>query len=226
MHSSIAPVGEFGEILNHAYESRPHPSYAAAYENKNIASLREWGIKDVNNAFWHIPNLYPYELVKPDILYTLLLGMLEYLIKWVMGFLTCVRRTTDFDYIWSRFPPYPGFTRPNKAYRSFSHWKGKEITNLLRMIVAVCKAALDRTSGVGPITTQHKVHIPKAILCVRYLTDLIALAQYRVHTLGSIKAMQDYLSHVPNHKDVFLRLRATKAAKNAIREPSKDMRSE
>ena len=224
--SCIAPVGEFGEIPNQAYNFRSHPSYAAAYENKNVASLREWEVKDVNNAFWHIPNLYPHELVKPDILHTLLLGMLEHLMKWVMEFLSYVGRTTTFDYIWSRLPPYPGFTRPNKAYRSVSQCQGKEMRNRLRVILAVFTAALDQTSDVVPIATQYKVHIPKAILCVRYLTDFIALAQYRVHTLGSIKSIQDYLSDFHKHKDVFLRFRATKAAKNSAREASKDMRSE
>ena len=203
-----------------------HPSYAAAYENKNVASLREWGVKDVNNAFWHIPNLYPHELVKPDIIHTLLLGMLEHLMKWVMEFLSYVGRTTTFDYMWSRLPPYPGFTRPNKAYRSVSQWQGKEMRNLLRVILAVFTAALDRTSDVVPMATQHKMHIPKAILCVPYLLDFIALAQYRVHTLGSIKSIRDYLSDFHKDKDVFLCFRTTKAAKNAAREASKDMRSE
>ena len=68
-------MGEFVEIPNQAYDFRPHPSYTAPYENKKVASLREWGVKDVNNAFRHIPNLYLHELVKPDILHTLLLGM-------------------------------------------------------------------------------------------------------------------------------------------------------
>ena len=38
--------------------------------------------------------------------------------------------------------------------------------------------------------------------------------------------MRDYLSDFHKHKDVFLCFRATKAAKNAEREASKDMRSE
>ena len=95
--SCIAPVGKFGEIPNQAYDFHPHCSYAAAYENKNIASLREWGVQDINNAFWQIHNLYPQELVKLDILHTLLLGMLEHLMKWVMEFLSYVGRMTTFD---------------------------------------------------------------------------------------------------------------------------------
>ena len=98
--------------------------------------------------------------------------------------------------------------------------------NLFHVILAVFAATLDWTPDVVPIATQHKVHISKAILCVCYLTDFIALAQYRVHTLGSIKSMRNYLSDFHKHKDVFLRFRATKSAKNAAREASKDMRSE
>ena len=98
--------------------------------------------------------------------------------------------------------------------------------NLLRVILVVFTAALDRTSDVVPIATQHKVHIPKAILCVHCVRDFIALAQYRVHTLGSIKSMRNYLSDFHKRKYVFLRFWATKAAKNAAREASKDMRLE
>ena len=43
--SCIAPVGECSEIPNQAYDFRLHPSYAAAYENKSVASLREWGVR-------------------------------------------------------------------------------------------------------------------------------------------------------------------------------------
>ena len=43
--SCITPVGKFREIPNQAYDFRPHPSYAAAYQNKNVASLREWGLR-------------------------------------------------------------------------------------------------------------------------------------------------------------------------------------
>ena len=38
--------------------------------------------------------------------------------------------------------------------------------------------------------------------------------------------MRDYLSDFHKHKDVFLHFRATKAAKNAVREASKDMQLE
>ncbi|KAF8456960.1 hypothetical protein BGX38DRAFT_1327137, partial [Terfezia claveryi] len=56
-----------------------------------------------------------------------LLGMLTHLMKWIQEFLDHVGRLKTFDQIWSRLPPFPGFTRPNKAYRSVSQWQGKEM---------------------------------------------------------------------------------------------------
>ncbi|KAF8425424.1 hypothetical protein BGX38DRAFT_1083788, partial [Terfezia claveryi] len=45
----------------------------------------------------------------------------------------------------------------------------------------------------------------KAILCVRYLTDFILIAQYKVHTPGTIQSIRDYLEDFHKYKEVFLR---------------------
>ncbi|KAF8433158.1 hypothetical protein BGX38DRAFT_1071156, partial [Terfezia claveryi] len=54
----------------------------------------------------------------------------------------------------------------------------------------------------------------KAILCIRYLTDFILIAQYKVYTPGTIQSMRDYLKDFHKHKEVFLRFRATNAYYN------------
>jgi len=79
----------------------------------------------VNNALWHIPHCEPHEIVRPDTLHTLLLRILIHLMKWVQEFLEYVGLMTTFNHMWSRLPPFPGFTRPNKAYRSVTQWQGK-----------------------------------------------------------------------------------------------------
>ncbi|KAF8415574.1 hypothetical protein BGX38DRAFT_1074797, partial [Terfezia claveryi] len=144
------------------------------------------------------PNLEPHTLVRGDTLHTLYLGMLKHLMKWIQEFLDHIGRLTVFDHIWSRLPPFPGFTRPNKAYRSVSQWQGKEMRNLLRVLLAVFAAAL---------TSCHK-----AILCVRYITDFILIAQYKVHTPGTIQSMKDYLEDFHKYKELFLRFRASNGA--------------
>ncbi|KAF8444341.1 hypothetical protein BGX38DRAFT_1143717 [Terfezia claveryi] len=89
------------------------------------------------------------------------------------------------DYIRSymvAIAPFPGFTRPNKAYRAVTQWQGKEMRNLLRVLLAIFTAALSRRTDAPAIATRHKASCHKAILCVRYLTDFILIAQYTVHT--------------------------------------------
>jgi len=96
--------------------------------------------------------------------------------KWVQEFLEYVGRMTIFDHIWSRLPPFPGFTRPNKAYRSVTQWQGKEMRNLLWILLGVFTAALSRTTDADPIAPRHKPLCHKAILCVRYITEYILIS--------------------------------------------------
>ncbi|KAF8430232.1 hypothetical protein EV426DRAFT_10373 [Tirmania nivea] len=119
--------------------------------------------KNINNALWHIPHCEPHAIVRADTFHTLLNGMLTHLMKWIQEFLSHVGRLTIFDYLWSRLPPFSGFTRLNKAYRSVSQWQGKEMRNLLRVLLAVFTAALSRTSDAPAIATRHKVSCHKAI---------------------------------------------------------------
>lgn len=51
--------------------------------------------------------------------------------QWIQEFLDHVGRLTVFNHIWSRLPPFLGFTRPNKAYPSVFQWQGKEMRNVL-----------------------------------------------------------------------------------------------
>lgn len=221
----IASVNELGELTNEPYAPRPHREYAIAYQKSDLASLRLSGVKNINNALWHFTNYQPQDLVKPDTLHTLLLGLLVHLMKWIMDFLNFVGRTTTFDYLWSRLPPYPGFTAPNKAYRSVSQWQGKEMRNLLRVVLGVFAASLSRTTDLQSLSPHHKQLAHKAILCVRYLTDFVRIAQYKVHTPGSIQSMNDYLADFHKYKEVFLRFRAPKAVKRAVRVATRDLRS-
>jgi hypothetical protein len=163
----IAPPDEFGQLPNAPYPTRPHPSYAAAYQHSDVKKLASDGIKNINNALWHIPNLEPHEIVRADILHTLLLGLLVHMMSWVQEFLSFVGRLTVFDHIWSRLPPFPEFTILNKAYRSVTQWQGKEMRNLLRVLLAVFTASLSRTTDAPTIAARHKGICRQATLCVR-----------------------------------------------------------
>jgi len=159
-------------------------------------------------------------------LHPLLLGILIDLMKWVQEFLAYVGRMTTFDHKCSRQPHFPGFTRPNKAYRSVTQWQGKEMRNLPRVLLGVFTAALSRTTDADPIAARHKPLCHKAILRVRYITDYILIAQYQVPTHGSIQSMKDYREDFHKHKEVFLHFRETKSVKSAAKQTSKGLREE
>ncbi|KAF8418455.1 hypothetical protein BGX38DRAFT_1147505 [Terfezia claveryi] len=112
----IAPPNKFGDLPDMPHNPRQYSRYATAYRKSNQAVLQTDGVKQINNALWHVLNLEPHTLVRGDTLYTLYLGMLKHLMKWIQEFLDHVGCLTVFDYIWSRLPLFPGFTRPNKGY--------------------------------------------------------------------------------------------------------------
>ena len=97
---------------------------------------------------------------------------------------------------------------------------------ILGVLLSVFTASLGRTSDIKPLTSHHKDLAHTAILCVRYITDFILLAQYKVHTSGSIQSMRDYLEDFHKYKEVFLRFRAIKGTKSEVREVARELRSE
>ena len=213
----IAPTDDFGHLPDTPFPPRPHAIYAAAYRRSDAISLRQAGVKNINNALWHLRNFKPYQIVKPDTLHTLYLGMLEHLMKWVFEFLTLVGRANTFHHLWSRLPPFSCLARSSKAYRSVSQWQGKEMRNLLCVLLAGSPPTLSRTCTLQPLPTRHTSLMPKAILYVRYMMDFMQMAQYKIHTPGSIQSMIDYLADFYKNKTVFLRFRAIKAIKSALR---------
>ncbi|KAF8431879.1 hypothetical protein BGX38DRAFT_1227804, partial [Terfezia claveryi] len=167
----IAPPNEFGDLPDTPYDTQQHSWYATAYYKSNLQVLESEGVKRINNALWHISNCEPHTLVRMDTLHTILLGMLTHLMKWIQEFLDHIRTSYMFNHIWSR---------------SVSQWQSKEMHNLLWVLLAVFTATLSRRSDTLAIETRHKASYHKAILCVRYLTDFILIAQYKLHPSRTI----------------------------------------
>jgi len=98
--------------------------------------------------------------------------------------------------------------------------------NLLRVLLGVFTATLSQTTDADPIASRHNPLCHKAILCIRYIIDYILIAQYQVHTSGTIQSMKDYLEDFHKHKEVSLRFRGTKSVKNAPKQASKGLHEE
>jgi len=58
----IAPPDEFGELPDAPYDTRLHPRYDTAYHNSDVEQLESDGVKNVNNALWHILHCEPHEM--------------------------------------------------------------------------------------------------------------------------------------------------------------------
>ena len=219
----IASTDEFVELSETPHETRPHSRYDFAYPTSDIKHLESDVFKNSNNSLFHILNCLPSELVRPDALHTLLLGMLVHLMKWVQEVLYYIGRINAFDSVWSRLVPYLGCNRTNNSYCSGTQWQDKGLLNLLLVLLVVFTAALSRISEVDAIPARYKTLCQRAVLCVRYISDFILIAPYQLDTTGTIESMQDYLTEFHKHKDVFLPFRGNMSRNTAAKEAARDM---
>ena len=104
------------------YPPRSHTNYAVAYGESEVMCLNVYGVKNIQNALWSIPDLNPPDLIRADILHNVLLEVFDYMMDWIQGFLEHHDRINAFDHVCRRLPPYHGFTVPSKACRMITQW--------------------------------------------------------------------------------------------------------
>ena len=94
------------------------------------------------------------------------LGIVEYLMDWIEGFLTVHNRLNAFDDIWAQMPAYPRNHVPQTPYRSLSLVREKEMRAILRVLLTVFTAAFHHKTNVLRVTGGQQQEFKKAILCV------------------------------------------------------------
>jgi len=216
------------ELGNHGHSNRrrDHEIYKQWVQEEDTEQLKAAGVKLVWNALWTLRDVSPTNLIRPDLLHNMFLGIVEYLMDWIEGFRTVHNRLNAFDDIWAQMPAYPGNHVPHKPYRSLSQVQGKEMRAILRVLLAVFMAALHRKTNVPQVTGGQQQEFKKAILCVRYITDFGLIARYHSHTDSIVKYMRTYLRKFYESKDVFLRYRAGKKAQRRAEDISKQLTEE
>jgi hypothetical protein len=70
------------------------------------------------------------ELPKPDLLHTMLIGMLDYLQKCIFHFTKTHKRLDKYNAIWLSVPAYDDLTPKDKSYEEVSQWNGKEMKEM------------------------------------------------------------------------------------------------
>jgi hypothetical protein len=164
-------------------------------------------------VFRHIPCVMS-DLLQPDLLHTMQIGMLDHLQKWIFHFMMTYERFDKYNAIWLSVPAYHDLTPKNKSYEEASHWNGKEMKEMSRYLLGVVTQSL---RGGSPAQRHIFNH---AIECTRALLEIYMYARYKSHDDATLSYMADALHRVHTFQAVFLLGRAGKKAKakaNALR---------
>jgi len=221
-----APSNQLEDLRKQGFSKRNHIEYQRAVTDGDRQRLDSDGVKMVENALWSLPHVIPCDLVRPDLLHNIYLGLLPDLIEWSVQFLEYHKRLPAFDSIWCNLPPYPGFVQTTKAFRSVTQWQGKEMRNFGKVFLATFAASLRRRTDCERTEGGEHRTFGQAIRCVRYFTDFHLLCQYRQHTDETIEYTVRQLERFHAEKEVFLRFRAGKKAKGLARMEKANLASE
>jgi len=135
----------------------------------------------------------PTTIITPEILHTVYLGMLKYLMDWVMSFPEQHSRIDKINQLWAMMRPYPGFARFNKPYSQVMQWSGKEMKAQGHVIFPVIAATLSNPSA------SQRIPVTEALLRVKNLVYLHLMAHYRYQTEAMIKYMKTYREEFHRH---------------------------
>jgi len=179
---------------------RDHNLYTTLSDDNTKAADAELSSNHVHpavNVFRHIPCIVSNHL-KPDLLHTMQIGMLDYLQKWIFHFMKTPKRRDKYIAIWFSVPAYHDLTPKNKSYKEVSQWDAKEMKGMGRYLLGVVTQ-----SRRGGSPAQRRIINP-AIQCTRALLQFYMYARYKSHDDATLSYMQDALHRFHTFKDVLL----------------------
>jgi hypothetical protein len=180
--------------------------------------LTSRGVKLSEGVFWGLNFIsHRYTLVRPDTLHVIYLGILKHLMDWMVKFLTHHDRIGIFNLVWASMESFPGLKMLNKSYSVVTQWNGREMRQLLQIILPAFTATL-----VDPLPAQ-KQDFSTSIAATRHLVEFIILSQYRQHTDATLKRMEDCLNRFHDKKGVFLQFRAGKSSRGTAQALRKEL---
>jgi len=78
--------------------------------------LVDWLVRTSQCVVWNMKSIPLINLIIPDILYTVYLGMLKHFMNWEIFFLTQHSSNDKFNQLLVLMPPYLGLAQFNKPY--------------------------------------------------------------------------------------------------------------
>jgi len=147
--------------------------------------------------FRHIPCIMS-DLLKPDLLHTMQIGMLDHLQKWIFHFMRMHEWLNKYNAIWLSMPAYRDLTPMNKSFQEVSQSNGKEMKEMSRYLPGVVTQSLQ-----GRSPAQHPI-FNRAIECTQVLLEFYMYTRYKTHDVATFSYMEDALHYFHTFKDVFL----------------------
>ena len=145
-----------------------------------------------------------------DMLHTIYLGILKYLIDWIILFLEYHNQIDRFNHIWYQMFPYPGFTPFTKPYTAVTQWQGKEMRMLSWTLLPLFVLSL-----LEPSSEQWQP-FRDTILCIKSLIYFHFMTKYHNCTDTTIRYMEGYLANLDRSKEVFTCGHMTKYKKKIL----------
>src|SRR5205807_2767835 len=99
-----------------------HTFYHQLWEENTAQSsayLKHWNINSDGNILWFLEGVTS-DLLKPDLLHTMQIGMLKYLLGWLQDFLKHYKWLELFNNIWLSVPTYLDMSKLRCAYEKVS----------------------------------------------------------------------------------------------------------
>jgi hypothetical protein len=97
------------------------------------------------------------DLLKPDLLHTMQIGMLDHLQKWIFHFMKTHERLDKYNAKWISMPAYHNLIPKNKSYDEVSQWNGKEMKEISRYLLGVVTKSLKGGSPAQECSQRVRV---------------------------------------------------------------------
>jgi hypothetical protein len=212
------PQNELGDYVpsDKQHPRRDHNLYGTHSDANTKAADAELSSHHIHRAFNEFRHILCIvsDLLKPDLLDTMQIVMLDHLQKWIFHFMKIHKRLDRYNAIWLSVPAYHDLTPKNKSYAEVSQCNVKEMKELSRFLLGVGTQSLQ-----GGIPAQRPI-FNRAIGCTRALLEFYMYTRYKSDDDATLSYMEDALDRFHTVKDVFLLRRAGKKAKakaNALR---------
>jgi len=102
------------------------------------------------------------DLLKPDLLHTMQIGILDHLQKWIFHFMKMQEWLDKYNAIWLSMPAYHDLAPKNKSYEEVSLWNWKGMKEMSRYLLGVVTQSLRGGNPAQHPIVNHSIECTQA----------------------------------------------------------------